>query len=114
MRDRPIKRSYDTGIVIHEIIANGFDSDRGQAMTALLHRVHQGVPASSEDFLYVLMTLLVPPLRWVDQHGWRKLTALEEEAAVAFYAELGRRMALDPAPPTLEAAGRFLDDYEER
>jgi hypothetical protein len=60
------------------------------------------------------MTLLVPPLRWVDQHGWRKLTALEEEAAVAFYAELGRRMALDPAPPTLEAAGRFLDDYEER
>ncbi|WP_307857136.1 oxygenase MpaB family protein [Pseudarthrobacter albicanus] len=114
MRERPMKRSYDTGIVIHEIIANGFDSDRGQAMTALLRRVHQGVPGSSEDFLYVLMTLLVLPLRWVDQHGWRKLTALEEEAAVAFYAELGRRMGLDPAPATLEAAGRFLDDYEER
>jgi hypothetical protein len=114
MRERPMKRSYDTGIVIHEIIANGFDSDRGQAMTALLRRVHEGVPGSSEDFLYVLMTLLVLPLRWVDQHGWRKLTALEEEAAVAFYAELGRRMGLDPAPTTLEAAGRFLDDYEER
>jgi hypothetical protein len=114
MKSRPMKRSYDTGIVIHEIITNGFDSDRGQAMTALLRRVHQGVPGSSEDFLYVLMTLLVLPLRWVDQHGWRKLTALEEEAAVAFYAELGRRMGLDPAPATLEAAGRFLDDYEER
>jgi hypothetical protein len=50
MRDRPIKRSYDTGIVIHEIIANGFDSGRGQAMNALLRRVHQGVPGSSEDF----------------------------------------------------------------
>lgn len=114
MRERPMKRSYDTGIVIHEIIANGFDSDRGQAMTALLRRVHQGVPGSGEDFLYVLMTLLVLPLRWVDQHGWRKLTALEENAAVAFYAELGRRMGLDPAPATLAEASAFLDDYEAR
>lgn len=114
MQARPMKRSYDTGIVIHEIIVNGFDSDRGSAMVELLRRVHQGVPGSSEDFIYVLMTLLVLPLRWVEQHGWRKLTVLEEEAAVAFYAELGRRMGLDPAPETLEDAGRFLDDYEER
>ncbi|HEX9228185.1 MAG TPA: oxygenase MpaB family protein [Arthrobacter sp.] len=114
MRERPMKRSYDTGIVIHEIIANGFDSDRGEAMTALLRRVHQGVPGTGEDFLYVLMTLLVLPLRWIDQHGWRKLTILEEQAAVAFYAELGRRMGLEPAPETLEAAGAFLDSYEAR
>ncbi|HEX9089106.1 MAG TPA: oxygenase MpaB family protein [Arthrobacter sp.] len=114
MRERPMKRSYDTGIVIHEIIANGFDSDRGEAMVELLRRVHQGVPGSGEDFLYVLMTLLVLPLRWVDQYGWRKLTTLEEEAAVAFYAELGARMGLDPAPATLAEAGRFLDDYEAR
>lgn len=114
MEARPLKRSYDTGIVIHEIIANGFDSDRGKAMTALLRRVHQGVPGSTEDFLYVLATLLVLPLRWVDQHGWRKLTALEEEAAVAFYAELGRRMGLPPGPATLAEAGAFLDDYEAR
>ena len=114
MAARPMKRSYDTGIVIHEIIANGFDSDRGAAMVELLRRVHKGVPGTSEDFLYVLMTLLVLPLRWVDQHGWRKLTALEEEAAVAFYAELGRRMGLAPAPATLAEAGAFLDSYEER
>ncbi|XAS62761.1 oxygenase MpaB family protein [Micrococcaceae bacterium Sec5.8] len=114
LKARPLKRSYDTGIVIHEIITNGFDSERGQAMTELLRRVHAGVPGSGEDFLYVLMTLLVLPLRWVDQHGWRKLTPLEEEAAVAFYAELGRRMGLDPAPASLAAAGAFLDNYEER
>jgi hypothetical protein len=114
MAARPMKRSYDTGIVIHEIIANGFDSDRGAAMVELLRRVHRGVPGTGEDFLYVLMTLLVLPLRWVNQHGWRKLTALEEEAAVAFYAELGRRMGLDPAPDTLADANAFLDDYEAR
>lgn len=112
MQARPMKRSYDTGIVIHEIIANGFDSDRGQQMTELLRRVHRGVPGTSEDFLYVLMTLLVLPLRWVDRHGWRKLTPREEEAAVAFYVELGSRMGLQPAPATFAAAEKFLDDYE--
>jgi hypothetical protein len=114
LRARPMKRSYDTGIVIHEIIANGFDSERGSAMTELLRRVHQGVPGSSDDFQYVLMTLLVLPLRWIDQHGWRKLTPLEEEAAVAFYSELGRRMGLKPAPASLKEANRFLEDYEDR
>jgi hypothetical protein len=114
LKHRPMKRSYDTGIVIHEIIVNGFDSDRGQAMVELLRRVHKGVPGSSDDFLYVLMTLLVLPLRWIEQHGWRQLTELEEQAAVAFYAELGRRMGLAPAPATLQEANRFLDDYEDR
>lgn len=115
MKERPMKRSYDTAIVIHEIITNGFDSERGQAMIDLLRRVHKGVPGSSEDFTYVLMTLLVLPLRWINKHGWRKLTPLEEQAAVAFYAELGHRMGLpDPAPETFEAAGRFLDEYEDR
>lgn len=114
LKARPLKRSYDTGIVIHEIIANGFDSERGLAMTELLRRVHKGVPGSSDDFLYVLMTLLVLPLRWIEQHGWRQLTTLEEQAAVAFYAELGRRMGLAPAPATLKEANRFLDDYEDR
>ena len=39
--DRPMKRSYDTAIVIYELIANGLDSPRGQEMVALLNRVHR-------------------------------------------------------------------------
>ena len=111
---RPMKRSYDTGIVIHEIIVNGFDSDRGQAMVGLLRRVHKGVPGSGEDFLYVLMTLLVIPLRWVGRHGWRKPNQAEIDATMAFYTELGKQMGLDPVPATFEDAARFLDKYEER
>ena len=114
MAARPLKRSYDTGIVIHEIIANGFDHERSRAMIGLLRRVHAGVPGSAEDFVYVLMTLLVLPLRWADAHGWRRLTDLEKEAATAFYAELGSRMGLGPVPASFEAACRFLDDYEAR
>lgn len=111
---RPLKRSYDTGIVIHEIIVNGFDSDRGRKMVELLRRVHRGIPGSAEDFRYVLMTLLVIPVRWADTHGWRKLTNAEREASLAFYVELGSRMGLDPAPRTFAEAAAFLDDYEAR
>ena len=111
---RPMKRSYDTGIVIHELIVNGFDSDRGQKMLDLLRRVHQGVPGSGEDFLYPLMTLLVIPLRWIDAHGWRQVTAREREAALEFYTELGARMGLEPVPATFAEAAAFMDDYESR
>jgi hypothetical protein len=114
MAARPLKRSYDTGIVIHEIIANGFDHERSRAMIGLLRRVHAGVPGTAEDFVYVLMTLLVLPLRWVEAHGWRRLTALEKDAATAFYSELGRRMGLGPVPGSFDAACRFLDEYEDR
>jgi ER-bound oxygenase mpaB/B'/Rubber oxygenase, catalytic domain len=111
---RPMKRSYDTGIVIHELIVNGFDSDRGQKMLDLLRRVHQNVPGSGEDFLYPLMTLLVIPLRWIDAHGWRELTDKERDAALDFYTEMGARMGLEPVPATFAEAAAFMDDYESR
>lgn len=112
---RPMKRSYDTGIVIHELIVNGFDSERGQKMLDLLRRVHRGVPGSGEDFLYPLLTLLVIPLRWIDAHGWRPLTAQERDAALEFYTELGARMGLElPVPATFAEAAALMDDYESR
>lgn len=112
---RPMKRSYDTGIVIHELIVNGFDSDRGQKMVDLLRRVHKGVPGTGEDFLYTLLTLLVIPVRWIDAHGWRPLTDQERAAALEFYTELGARMGLKlPVPGTFAEAAAFMDDYEAR
>lgn len=109
---RPTKRSYDTAIVIYELIANGFDSDRGRAMVTLLNRVHRNVPGSSDDFLYVLITLLVVPIRWIQRHAWRKPTAIELEAATRFFAELGKRMNIPNMPETFSDAERFFDDYE--
>lgn len=113
MTSRPMKRSYDTTIVIHEIIANGFDHERSHAMIELLRRVHKGVPGTADDFVYVLTTLLVLPLRWIENHGWRRPTDLEKQSATDFYAELGRRMGLQGIPATFDAACRFLDRYED-
>ena len=109
---RPMKRSYDTAIVIYELIANGFDSDRGRAMVSLLNRVHRNVPGTGDDFLYVLITLLVVPIRWIQRHAWRQPTATELEAATRFFAELGRRMNIPSMPASFSDAERFFDDYE--
>lgn len=110
--ERPTKRSYDTAIVIYELIANGLDSPRGQEMVALLNRVHRYVPGKPEDFRYVLLTLLVVPIRWTQQHAWRQPTDSEVTAATRFFAELGQRMHLVQLPQSFAEAAAILDDYE--
>jgi hypothetical protein len=60
IQQRPLKRSYDTAIVIYELIANGLDSASGHEMIALLNRVHRlGPRPQRRDFLYVLLWPLV-------------------------------------------------------
>lgn len=90
IQQRPMKRSYDTTIVTYELIASGLDSDRGQAMVDLLNRVHRNVAGTKDDFLYVLLSLLVVPIRWIQEHAWRQPTAAELAAALRFFAEFGR------------------------
>lgn len=112
IRERPAKRSTDTGIIVYEIIVNGFDSARGARMVELLCRVHRGVPGSDDDFLYVLLSLLVVPVRWIEAHGWRNMTGAERDAAHRFYAELGRRMGLRRIPRGYDEAAAAFDEYE--
>lgn len=111
---RPMKRSYDTGIVTYELITCGLDSERGRHMVDLLNRVHRHVPGSPDDFLYVLITLLVVPIRWARDHAWRPPTDTEEVAAVRLYQELGRRMHVNGVPDTFDEAARLFDDYEAK
>lgn len=112
IQQRPMKRSYDTAIVVYELIANGLDSDRGQEMVALLNRVHRNVPGDKDDFLYVLLTLLIVPIRWTQKHAWREPTTAELEAASRFFTELGSRMNIAAMPATYAEAEDFFDHYE--
>lgn len=111
---RPAKRSYDTALVIYELITAGFDSDRGQKMSRLLNRAHRPWPISDEDYLYVLTTFIVVPTRWIERHSWRPITEVERKATVNFYRELGRRMNLRTLPSSYEEAAAIFDAYEAR
>ena len=59
-----------------------------------------------------LMTMLVVPIRWVDQHAWRPSLDIEKQAAVDFFAELGSLMGLRDIPRDFSQAADFLDNYE--
>lgn len=111
---RPSKRSMDTAIVMYELIEDGFDGTRGRSMVDLLNRVHKGVRGTNDDFLYVLTTLLVVPIRFCDAHGRRSTTAQERKDATDFYAELAERMNIRHAFTSYDAAAEFLDSYEEQ
>ncbi|MEV8181515.1 oxygenase MpaB family protein [Specibacter sp. NPDC078692] len=111
---RPIKRSYDTAIVTYELVCNGLDSDRGRHMIRLLNHVHRHVPGNNDDFLYVLLTLLVVPIHWARTHAWRAPTPAEESAATRFYKELGAGMNMGTIPSTFADAEKFFDDYERK
>ncbi|GAB3557830.1 hypothetical protein GCM10027405_03330 [Arthrobacter alkaliphilus] len=112
IQQRPMKRSYDTAIVIYELISSGLDSERGKAMVELLNRVHRNVPGSKDDFLYVLLTLLVVPIRWIQRHAWRQPTSSELMAATRFFSELGTRMNITGMPASYAEAAVFFDRYE--
>ncbi|MGM7774725.1 oxygenase MpaB family protein [Arthrobacter sp. KNU-44] len=112
IQQRPMKRSYDTAIVIYELISCGVDSDRGRTMVELLNRVHRNVPGSKDDFLYVLITLLVVPIRWIRKQAWRQPTTAELAAASRFFTELGTRMSIAGMPTTYAEAEDFFDGYE--
>lgn len=114
MTGRPTKRAYDTGLVIFELIAQGFDHPRGRAMVRLLRQVHRPWPIAQEDFTYVLCAFIVVPIRWIERRGWRPLLPAEREASAQFYRELGRRMGIRHLPLTYAEAAEILDTFEAR
>ena len=114
MPGRPAKRSYDTGLVMYELITHGFDHPRGREMVRLLNRVHRPWPIIDEDYRYVLAAFIVVPMRWIERRGWRTLLPAEREASATFYRELGRRMRITDLPPDYAAAAALLDTYEAR
>lgn len=112
--DRPKKRAYDTGLIMYEIIANGFDHTRSREMIRLLNRIHRPWPISNDDYLYVLAALMVVPLQWLDRRGWRPLLVAERDASVNFYRHIGRLMAIRNAPTTYADAERLVQEFERR
>ncbi|TKV60873.1 DUF2236 domain-containing protein [Nakamurella flava] len=114
MTGRPVKRAYDTGLVISELIAQGFDHPRGREMVRFLGEVHRPWPIAQEDFTYVLCAFIVVPMRWIERRGWRPLLPAEREAGARFYRELGRRMGIRHLPRSYAEAAEMLDAFEAR
>ena len=109
---RPRKRYDDTELLLAEVLENGFDSRRGRTAIARINQMHSRFPIANEDFLYVLSTFVFEPIRWIERHGWRKLTDNEKLAIFHYNRELGRRMNVQNIPNEISEFERYNRDYE--
>lgn len=100
---RPQRRYDDTSLIMAEIMEWGYDSERGREAMRRMNRFHGKYKIANDDFLYVLSTFHLEPIRWIDRFGWRQLTEAERHASYFFWREVGKRMAIRSIPPSHEA-----------
>jgi hypothetical protein len=112
--ERVQKRYDDTGLILDAVLEHGLGSTRGRAAVRRMNQMHGAYPISNEDMLYVLATFVVVPARWLDDHGWRPLSAVEQRASVRYYAELGRHMGMRDVPQTWAQFTALLETHELR
>ncbi|MFK7893805.1 MAG: oxygenase MpaB family protein [Granulosicoccus sp.] len=110
--ERTRKRYDDTELLLSEIAENGQDSERGQLSIARINAMHGRYRISNDDFLYVLSTFIVQPVRWLERFGKRAMTRNEIDACVAYYRSLGTRMEIRDIPENLQGFVDYHDNYE--
>ena len=77
-----------------------------------MNRMHGRFEIRNEDYLYVLATFVLVPLRWNRRYGWRRYTRQEELATLHYWRALGRRMNIRDIPASLEELERWSDEFE--
>jgi uncharacterized protein (DUF2236 family) len=113
--DHGQKRYDDTVVLLYETTRDGgMDSQRGRAAIRRMNRIHGRYPISNDDFLYVLATFVVMPVRWISKYGWRPYSRHEVRATVNNFRHMGRLMGLKAIPETYEEFSSYLDDYERK
>ncbi|MGD1897419.1 MAG: oxygenase MpaB family protein [Phormidesmis sp.] len=108
------KRYDDTGIVVSELFKWGYHHPRGQAFLQRMNAIHQRYSIDNADFLYVLSTFIYEPVRWIEQFGWRQLSAREKQAIYYFWRDVGQRMNIVDIPASYELLEAYNQDYEQQ
>ena len=110
--DRPQRRYDDTALLMGEIVEWGYDSERGKESLRRINRFHRTYDIANEDFLYVLSTFHLEPIRWIARFGWRPLTPNEVRASYYFWREVGRRMNIRDIPASHDAFESWSLEHE--
>jgi len=108
------KRYDDTGLLVAEILKNGYQSDRGQESIRRMNLIHGHYQISNEDFLYVLSTFIYEPIRWNERFGWRLFSETEKLAIFYFWQAVGSRMGIEDIPSSYEKFAQYNYDYEQQ
>ncbi len=109
---RARKRYDDTDLLISTFSEHGHSSAVGRAAIRRMNQIHGRFAIANEDFLYVLSTMVMEPIRWNARYGWRPVTEGEQVATFHFWREVGTLMAIREIPPALVELERFNVEFE--
>ncbi|MFG1869107.1 oxygenase MpaB family protein [Micromonospora arborensis] len=112
LTERTQKRIDDTGLLMYEMVLNGFEQPRGRDALRRVNQLHRPYDISNDDFLYVLGCLVVVPTRWLQEYGWRQPCCHERHATYLFYRELGRRMGITDIPGSYDEFETWFDAHD--
>lgn len=59
LTERTQKRIDDTGLLMYEIVLNGFEQTRGRDALRRINQIHRSHTISNDHYLYVLACLVV-------------------------------------------------------
>ena len=115
------RRMEHFALISTEMVRRGFKDERGKAAVRQMNRIHKSAvkhisneheqwSISNDEYLFVLATSMLTQARWVDQHGWRKLSDREKASAYLHMREQGQHMGLRtyPAPTRTSPLPRLL------
>jgi hypothetical protein len=113
--ERRTQRRYDdTVLLLDEPLRTGLHSEAGRRAIRRVNQMHGAYHIDPADMRYVLSTFVVVPTRWLDDYGWRPLSAAEVRAGVRYYQELGRLLGIKDVPTTYDGFEALMDGYEAR
>ncbi|MGW2601542.1 oxygenase MpaB family protein [Streptomyces klenkii] len=109
----PQKRFDDTMLFPYEATRAGLESPHGRAAMRALNKIHARYPIANEDYLYILTSHTVWPIRWINAFGWRKLSPQEIRALVLTNRRLGELMGIKDIPDDYTGFADYVRDAEE-
>lgn len=112
LTERTQKRYDDTTIIISTLGFHGYSSPEGRAALRRMNQIHGRYAIPNDEFVYVLSTFVLEPVRWNARYGWRPLSENERLASYYFWREVGRRMNIKNIPESYEAFERYNGAYE--
>jgi hypothetical protein len=109
---RAQRRYDDTDLILSTIAEYGYDDPRGRAAIRRMNQIHGRFQIANDDFLYVLSTFVLEPIRWNARFGWRRVVEQERLAAFHFWRRVGTMMNIREIPERYEELERFNVEYE--
>ncbi|KAJ2915437.1 hypothetical protein MD484_g4981, partial [Candolleomyces efflorescens] len=76
--------------------------------------LHSKYNISNDDYLYTLTLFVLEPIQWMDLHGWRRLSPMEQDAFFIFWRDIGGKMGITDIPETLQDMKAWSKAYEEK